>query len=447
MRFSEITKALKELSGISSNLQKLEWLKNHDDEDLKNVFKFYFDSSKVTGIAEKKFDKQSRFPILEGYFTTCDQKTFDDVIRYLDFHNTGKDEDIETVKYYMSHICSTDEEKECFKKLVCKNYPMGIDYKTINKVYPNLIPSYEVMLADKYLDLNENKKAKLFAKGREFCIQEKLDGFRCTAWKENGNVKLISRQGKLIEGLVDIENAIKNLSLYNFVLDGELLLTDRGNIPSKEQYKATSKIVSTKDKEKHGITFNVFDLISTGEWNDKECLGDYLFRYEHLQRLIFSENKSSSLELVENIYIGNDVSQIDKYLSEAKEKGWEGIMVRFMDSKYEWKRSSNLLKVKPFLEMDMEIIGYEEGTNSNKGRLGALICEIEHPKLGHIEAKVGSGYSEDERIRLWDIKKELIGRVISVQYFEQTENASTHVKSLRFPVFLELKEEGQLPNN
>jgi DNA ligase-1 len=76
-----------------------------------------------------------------------------------------------------------------------------------------------------------------------------------------------------------------------------------------------------------------------------------------------------------------------------------------------------------------------------------LICEIEHPKLGHIEAKVGSGYSEEERNRFWNIKDELIGRTISVQYFEQTENTSTHIKSLRFPVFLELKEEGQEPNN
>ena len=44
--FNEITKALKELSGISSNLQKIEWLKNHNDEDLKDVFKWYFDSSR-----------------------------------------------------------------------------------------------------------------------------------------------------------------------------------------------------------------------------------------------------------------------------------------------------------------------------------------------------------------------------------------------------------------
>ena len=445
MKFSEITKALKELSGISSNLQKLEWLKNHDDEDLKNVFKFYFDSSKVTGIAEKKFDKEIS-NIFGVCFGTCDVKTFDDVIRYLDFRHTGTDIDILNIKSLMNDICSTDEEKECFKKLVCKNYPMGVDYKTINKVFPNLIPSYEVMLADKYLDLNENKKAKLFTKGRKFCIQEKLDGFRCTAWKENGNVKLISRQGKLIEDLVDIEDSIKNIPIDNFILDGELLLTQRKLVPSKLQYKKTSKIVSTKDKKKHGITLNVFDIIGIPTWNKKSNSMSYESRYTDL---IF--NIGISLEpyihVVENIYVGDDVSQIDKYLIKAKEKRWEGIMVRFMDSKYEWKRSSNLLKVKPFLEMDMEIVGYEEGTNSNKGRLGALICEVNHPQYGKIKTKVGGGFAEFERIAFWNMKDELIGRIVSVQYFEVTQNTTTHEYSLRFPEFLELKDKGQKPNN
>ena len=35
MKFSEITKALKELSGISSNLQKLEWLNQKDKTKLR----------------------------------------------------------------------------------------------------------------------------------------------------------------------------------------------------------------------------------------------------------------------------------------------------------------------------------------------------------------------------------------------------------------------------
>lgn len=444
MNFKQITLALNELSLITSNLQKLEWLKNHDDEDLKNIFKWYFDTSRVTGIAEKKFEKF--VPNLFGDFMTCDVKTFDDVIRYLDIHNTGKDEDINYIKDLQTMICSTDEEKECFKKLVCKNYPMGVNYSTINKVFPNLIPSYEVMLADKYLDLNENKKAKLFTKGRVFCIQEKLDGFRCTVRKENGIVKLISRQGKLIEGLVDIENAIKKIPSDNFRFDGELLLTDREKIPSKLQYKATSKIVSTKDKEKHGITLNVFDMVSANDWNRKAHTVGYYSRYGIMMDLVEKVN-DDSVKRVPNIYVGDDVSKIDEYLKYAQEHNWEGIMIRFMDSPYEWKRSDNLLKVKPFKEMDMIITGYEEGTNSNKGRLGAFLCEIDHPEYGNIKCKVGGGYADFERIAFWDMRDKLIGRVMSVQYFEVTQNTSDGQLSLRFPEFLELKPEGQKVNN
>lgn len=448
MNFKQITKALKELSGISSNLQKIEWLKNHNDEDLKDVFKWYFDTSKVTGIAEKKINKKLDYSVVWDESATPEQKNLkiQDVFKYLDSNNTGSDEDILNVQFFMNQICSTDEEKECFKKLVCKNYPMGVDYKTINKVYPNLIPCYEVMLADKYLDLNENKKNKLFTPGRTFCIQEKLDGFRCTAWKENGTVKLISRQGKLITGLVDIEKAIKELPLDEFILDGELLLTDRENVPSKMQYKATSKIVSTKDEEKHGITLNVFDWVGISDWNSKTCYESYEDRYGSLMDLVEKIN-DSSIKRVPNIVVTDDISKIEKCLKHAQKMNWEGVMVRFMDSKYEWKRSDNLLKVKPMKEMDVIIKDYEEGSNSYTGMLGAFICEINHPEFGNIKTKVGGGYSEDERKLFWKNRDEMIGRVISIQYFEVTENSDTKHKSVRFPEFLELKEEGQKPNN
>lgn len=447
MNFKEITKSLKELSGISSNLQKIDWLKNHNDEDLKDVFKWYFDSSKVTGIAEKKINKKLDYSVVWDSGTPEHNLKIQDVFKYLDSNNTGSDEDILNIQFYMNQICSTDEEKECFKKLVCKNYPMGVDYKTINKVYPNLIPCYEVMLANKYLDLNENKRNKLFTKGRTFCIQEKLDGFRCTAWKENGIVKLISRQGKLITGLVDIENAIKELPFDCFIFDGELLLTDRNSIPSKMQYKATSKIVSTKDEEKHGITLNIFDLITIQEWNSKKSEKDYATRRYNLENLVEKHIKDDCLKVVPNIVVTDDISKIEKCLKHAQKMNWEGVMVRFMDSKYEWKRSDNLLKVKPMQEMDVIIKDYEEGSNSYVGMLGAFICEIDHPQFGNIKTKVGGGYSEDERKLFWKNREKMIGRVISIQYFEVTENSSSNQLSVRFPEFLELKEEGQEPNN
>lgn len=231
----------------------------------------------------------------------------------------------------------------------------------------------------------------------------------------------------------------------NFVIDGEILLTERDNIPSKLQYKATSKIVSAKNPEKHGVTINAFDWVSTAVWEGQLESEPYSERYESLKKTLNATNPKH-IHLVENLYEGSDVSVIDKMIVDAKAKEWEGLMVRFVDSKYQWKRSKDLLKVKPFQEMDVIIKGYEEGTNSNTGRLGAFHCEITLPDGKFIKAKVGGGFSEEERINFWSEKDSLIGRVISVQYFEITNNEEGQY-SLRFPEFLELKEEGQDPNN
>ena len=437
MNFSEITKALAEISSISSGNEKLAWLKAHDDKDLKEVFKWYFDNSYPTGISEKKYGRG-----IEGSTSVRVNITFSDVMDYLKVHNTGRDSDLDYIMAARMIICATPEESECYKKLVCKNYPMGIDAKTINKVFKNLVPTFDVCLCDKYYD-----RPELVDGTREFAISTKIDGCRVIAIKEEGNVRLISRQGKPWTGLVEVENDIKNLVADNFVLDGELTIDNFMKYPSKEVYKMTTKIVSTKDEVKKGITLNAFDMMSLANWNEKNCS----LTYDERQTLLKNTLKATDhphISYVEDVYTGYDVSKIEELMKGVvRTEDWEGLVIKFTNSIYEWKRSKNWLKVKAFDEMDLIVKGYEEGSNSLVGKLGALICEIEHPTLGHIEAKVGSGYSEEERSRFWSTKDELIGRTISVQYFEQTVNSTTGTKSLRFPVFLELKEAGQEPNN
>lgn len=441
MTFTEIHNALKEVSTISSTNEKISWVKNHQDPDFLNLLKWYLDTSIVTGIAEKKFDKVSVNSTFEG------ECTFDEVISYLAKHKTGTDEDVKVVKSFQNAICKDDEEKETFRKLVCKNYPMGLKEGIVNKAVPGLVPTYEVMLADRYYDLNDNRKKKIFKPGREFALQEKLDGFRLTIHKNGNDVRCVSRQGKLITGLNEIENEARKFDVDNFVLDGEILLTERENIPSKLQYKATSKIVSSKEENKTGVTINVFDWVTTDVWNSQKSVTPYSVRYSELESHIKSSNINTKLiHLVENLYIGSDESVIDTMIVDAKAKEWEGLMIRFMDSPYTWKRSKDLLKVKPFKELDAYIVGYEEGTNANAGRLGALLCEVEYEGK-KLKFKVGGGYSEDERIDFWNRKGELVGRIMSVQYFEITQNTTTMEYSVRFPEFLELKEEGSTINN
>lgn len=443
MTFTQIMETCSKIKSISSTNEKKEFLASIIDEDFKNFLRWEFDSSIVSGLSDKKINKILVDDIFDdGDWTTCDVKTIFDVFRYLESHKTGTDNDIRIVQWYRKQICKNDEEKEFFNRVVSKDLPIGCDVKILNSVWKGLIPTFSVGLCEVYY-----KNPKLVDGTREFLIDGKTDGCRCVAIKENGVTRLTSRQGKAWLGLIDIEQAMNNSPYDNIVFDGELSILNFENYPSKEVYKVTTKIVSTKDEEKHGIQLNCFDVLSLKEWNEHKCNTPCIRRKEQLKEILANIN-SPYLHYLENLYVGNDVNKIEELMSGiVREKDMEGLVLKFCDSPYEWKRSKNWLKIKQMDELDAYIVGYTEGKNQLVNMLGTFVCEIDHPILGKLHFDCGSGYSLDERKRFWEEKDNLIGRVISVQYFEQTVNEDTQIKSLRFPVFLELKEEGQEPNN
>ena len=60
---------------------------------------------------------------------------------------------------------------------------------------------------------------------------------------------------------------------------------------------------------------------------------------------------------------------------------------------------------------------------------------------GH-EVAVGSGWSQKQRIRYEANPNELIGKTITVQYFEETKNQEGGI-SLRFPTVKHVYENGR----
>lgn len=442
-----ILKSIKETSG--SNAKK-EIIKSHDFPEIKEVYKWLFDNSRVGGIAKKKWEKVEPTMMDELSFGSQGINSIVQVFKYLDEHNTGRDCDVAWCKLACKELCISDEEEAMFAEVITKTLVIGCDASTVNKVFPMLVPTFDVMLADKYLDLDQKKLDKISCNGtREFVLQEKLDGFRCIAIKEEGKVKFVSRQGKLYEGLVDLEKALETIPEDNFVLDGELIVTNRNEIPSGDQYKATSKLVTTKEPEKHGVTLNVFDYMPLYMWIAKETKFPYTDRYATLFEMFnkYGEILEPSFTLVPLLHQGTDLSVVLKELAKARSNNWEGIMLRWSDSEYEFDRSTELLKVKPMKEMDVIIDGYEEGDGKYVGMLGAFICHVEHPEFGHLEMHVGGGYSDDERKSYWENRDNLVGRVLEMQYFEVTENTTTHQKSVRFPVHKCIKEANTTPNN
>ena len=85
----------------------------------------------------------------------------------------------------------------------------------------------------------------------------------------------------------------------------------------------------------------------------------------------------------------------------------------------------------------MQIVGFQQGTGKYADTLGALIVDYKGTCVG-----VGSGLSDEQRHEFWNNQDDYRGRVVTVQYFEETCDADGN-PSMRFPVFKELREDGK----
>lgn len=411
---------VKEITALNSRLHKQSVLKKYkDDRIIQEYLKIAFDPYRVYGISTKKLSKTV------GASNLYEINTVFDLFDYLEEHNTGSDKDISICQEVLNNICSYDREAGALlETLICKDLSIGCDSKTINKEIPDLIPTFNVQLANKYFDKPE------YVEGKTFAITTKIDGGRIIALKENGQVSFYTRAGQKYEGLVDLEEEMQRLMPDNTCLDGEITLLVRGNLSSKEAYKQTMKIVrQTTNPEKHGIKMLVFDCMTAEEFKNQYCPHDYTVRRADAE-LLFNQTDFRYFELLPILYRGTDTTKITEILEEEVANGEEGIMINICDALYEFKRTNNLLKVKKMQTMDLEIIGFEEGEGRLTGTLGAILVRY---KNGNV-VKVGSGFSDRLRGELWRARGDFLGTICSIRYFEETTNAEGGM-SLRFPIF------------
>ena len=106
---------------------------------------------------------------------------------------------------------------------------------------------------------------------------------------------------------------------------------------------------------------------------------------------------------------------------------------------YECKRNTFWMKYKPTLTVDLTVVGVEEGTGRNEGRLGALVCEGEDDGK-FIQVNVGSGYSDEDRVDYWDNSNDVIGRTAEILCDVITQNRDG-TYSLRFPRFVRFRDD------
>lgn len=446
----EVIRIIKELQANSGKRLQEILEENKDNQMLKDVLYFVYNPFIVTGLSNKKMEKDTSNMKVRGTrpfgnfleetallsdedfgkaLFTSENFDITCMFDYLIDHNTGKDENIAYVQAYIK--AQPEEYREIYKQIFTKELKLGITAKTINKVWKDFIPEFNVMLAEKYWDrMDELEKEK-----PDIIITQKLDGVRCLAIVRNGNTELFSRQGKLFTGLNDLTAELNKLG--DGCYDGELLL-DKENIASKDLYRETVQIVNSKSEDKKDIIFNIFDYLPIKEFykgkSENPC---------SIRKALIEENyrvlKPKFWKPVPILYKGEyNKDIVQEKLNEQIALEHEGIMVNIAGAVYEAKRTKNILKVKAMQDCDLKIIGFEEGTGKNKGTLGAIIVNYKG-----FEVRVGSGFTDQDRDYFWNNQKELLGRVITVQYFEETTNKKDNSLSLRFPVYLDLREEGK----
>lgn len=418
-----------EMTSSASRKHKQEVLtKYKDDEIIQRYLKINFDPYTVYGISTKKLAKRVR--PAEWYQAA----TVFDLFDYLAIHNTGRDEDIAACREMLFVAGEVDPVLESLlEELICKDLSIGADSKTINSVMSNLIPTFNVQLANKYFDKPD------YVEGKRFAITTKIDGGRIIAIKENGHVSFYTRAGQRYEGLVDLEKEMLEKLPDDICLDGEITLLENAGISSKDAYKETMKR-TRKDGLKTGIKMLVFDCMSAEQFKSQSCPDSYGLRRAILDAL-FSENSFKYFEPLPILYVGEDTSMITKLLDEAVANDQEGVMINDVFAPYEFKRTNALLKVKKMNTLDLQIIGFEEGGGRLAGTLGAILVRY---KDGNV-VKVGSGFTDQQREEIWKNQGKYLDAICEISYFEETTNAEGGI-SLRFPIFKDIRFDKLTPD-
>ena len=230
----------------------------------------------------------------------------------------------------------------------------------------------------------EPMKARLVdepPKHGDWLYELKFDGIRAMAIKNDRKVSLVSRNGNKLDGrFPEIVEAVKNLPVREYVIDGEVVALD-------EDGRSSFQLLQGLEMEgrKAPLRFYVFDLL---QLDGKSLLG-----------LPLEQRKQVLAKICENVgdpirYSGEISGDVKSLLAEVKRRGLEGLIGKQRNSVYEpGRRSGTWIKLKCVNEQEFVIGGYTPPAGSRKYFGAILVGYYEIGKL-RFAGKVGSGFTE-----------------------------------------------------
>ena len=427
--FDRLSQMVDELNDTNSKNEKMDILKKYPD--LKKVLEYTYDPYRKYGVTSKNLKKRS--DLIEPFHPSKSAEA--DLLELLD-----KLVDRELTGHDALGVCNGFAEylyqpyAELFHRILDKNLKTRTDAKMINKVWLKLIPQFDVALAQKF----EDHAHKIDWDNEQWLGSRKLDGVRVLARKENGIVKFFSRQGNEFTTLDVLKKELEDIKTDNFVLDGEMCVMDEAG---SEDYKAIVSQIKRKEYTIEDPMFIVFDSLTLSEFDKGYSDQSTSSRMLRIMRFAACEH-INKLEMERITSEADAVAKLDS----AVESGWEGYMIRNAGAPYEGKRTRALLKMKKMHDEEYVVRDIEVGPFRMIDKETGLEKTIETLTNVLIEHKgnavsVGSGFSLDDRNRYYDNPELILGKEITVQYFELSKDKDGN-ESLRFPVIKHVFEDG-----
>ena len=404
MNVSDILNEVASASGTNEKKRILD--KNRDNDLFKTALKMSLDPFTPFNVVKiPKVKSRLDFPLSESqaweeFFTVamecCQRKV------------TGNAA-IDRVYTCFTSVSEVDET--WMRKILKKHLAIGVSTKTVNKVFPGLIPTFEVSLAHKF---DESRTGE-----REFlAVEPKLDGIRCFCIVKSGTVQMFARSGKQITNF-EKTLAPQLVKMGDGCYDGELMGQDFTSL-MRQAYRK-------EDVDTSQTYLSLFDFLPLREWETKTSSMSCEDRYEELlDRIADSDVDLDLISPVERETIENSWHLIKNQHDLYVKQGYEGAMIKFLDAPYKFGRGYEVMKLKAFHDVDLPISGLLEGTGKHSGKLGSIKVVI-----NGVDVQVGSGFSDDLREMIWADRDSFMGRIVEVRYQEVTPDGS-----LRFPTFV-----------
>jgi len=411
-------------NSTNSNTDKLNVLKEYaNDPIIRKVLEYTYNTFKQYYVTSETCKKRSDLVAPENVYNDLFSLLDDLSIRYITGHTA-----IQAVNAF---IGAYPESEELIFNIIDRNLKTRATTSMINTVIPDLIPTFDVALAKAY-DEKTQKKVK-WSDG--WFVSRKLDGCRCVCIIDGqGEPRFYSRVGNEFLTLDNLKPSIRQLGLINTVLDGEICMIDeKGN----EDFTSIMKEIKRKDHTIEQPHYYIFDHLTIKEFESKVSTTKFGQRIANIESIVPNDLKGVSV--LDQFMCADDM--FVSLLEHSKNEGWEGLMLR-KNTTYKGKRSDEVLKVKSFIDAEYYVLDVENDVNRvivDGAEVSELMLKniiIEH-KGNRVQ--VGSGFSHEQRRHYFNNPDQIIGKQVTIQYFEETTNQNG-TNSLRFPVIKAIYE-------